>query len=342
MRQHPFICILPVLLLVLWLPACVMTSTPAPQAVAPARIWPAPPDEPRIAYVRSITGPADLGVVPSRWRWFFNLLTGLGGDKENLVKPFGLAVDETDNLCLTDTGAGMVSFFDQAAKRYTRWAKSSGVCFVQPVAVARANGRIYVADSGLKKILVCDGRGKLLFDIQAGFQRPSGLAIHGDRLYVADVVAHRIAIFNLAGQPLAQFGRRGASPGEFNCPTHITADRQGRLYVTDSMNGRIQVFDQDGRFQGVIGSSGDTPGHFGRPKGVAVDGFGHVYVADALFDNIQVFDSAGRLLLVWGEAGTEPGEFWLPEGVAISRHDEIYVADSYNQRVQVFKYIGVP
>ena len=322
--------------------SCVATKPTAQPAAQVKPVWPPPPDQPRIVYVRTLTGPADLGVEVTTWRKFVNFLTGLGGAKENLIKPFGLALDEKDDLCLTDTGAGVVSYFDHKVKSYTRWEQLNKIHFVLPVAIAKVHGLFYVADSGLKKILAFDERGKFRFDISNGLLRPAGLAASEKNLFVADAAAHRIVIFDLEGKFIAQFGQRGEKPGEFNCPTHVALDRLGQVYVTDSMNGRVQVFNSEGRLRSVIGSSGDTPGHFGRPKGVAVDGFGHVYVADALFDNIQVFDLAGNLLMMWGEAGAGAGEFWLPEGLAINHSNELYVADSYNQRVQVFKYIGTP
>ena len=333
---------LPALLMLLCMSACE-TPRPAPTSVSlPQKVWPPPPAEPRIAYARSFTGPTDMGIAPSRWRWLLNLVTGLGGKKENLVKPFGVAFDEAGNICLTDTGAGVVAFFDQEEKSYTRWERVGRIRFSLPVAVAKAQGVFYVADSGLKEILAFDRRGKLRFEIKQGLERPSGLAICNGKLYVADPVAHAVVVFDLDGKFSFRFGRRGADYGEFNCPTHITADAQKRILVTDSINGRVQVFDTQGHFQASIGSSGDALGQFGRPKGVAVDSAGHIYVADALFDNIQVFDLAGRLLMTWGEAGSAAGEFWLPEGLAINSANEILVADSYNQRIQVFKFLGAP
>lgn len=305
-------------------------------------VWPPPPAEPRIAYVRSIAAPADLGVTPSWLDRAANFLTGGNRGKEPFVKPFGIAFDEAGNLCVTDTGANVVYFFDLAAKSRQRFEGVGKRRFVAPVAVARKGGVFYVADAGLRSVLAFDGKGEPLFEIREGVERPAGLAIVGERLYVADAESHSVAVFDLRGKFLSRFGRRGLEPGEFNFPTHLAGDGDGRLYVTDSMNYRVQVFDAGGGFLNGIGSLGDGSGHFGRPKGVAVDGFGHVYVTDALYDNLQVFDESGRFLLDVGSAGSAEGEFWMPAGVAINRDNEIYVADSYNCRVQVFRYAGGP
>jgi DNA-binding beta-propeller fold protein YncE len=310
-------------------------------ATEPApRVWPPPPAEPRIAFERSIAAASDLGLRESWLGRAASAFTGGQRGREAFVKPFGIALDEAGNLCLTDTGANAVCFFDLERRRCWRWDQAGKVRFVSPVAVAKQDGVIYLADSGAQRVLAFGEDGKLRFQIAAPLQRPAGVVIAGERLYVADSEAHCIAVFDRRGRFQFTFGTRGVGPGEFNFPTHLAADAQGRLYVTDSMNSRVEIFDSSGRFLSEIGSLGDGSGHFSRPKGVAVDDFGRVYVADALFDNFQVFDAAGQFLLDVGAAGSGPGEFWMPAGIAVGRDGRVYVADSYNCRLQVFRYVG--
>ena len=313
-----------------------------PVAVTPHPAWPLPPDEPRVIFVKTIGGPADIGQSPAFWHRLANWITGDTGASENLQKPFGLALDDAGNLCLTDTGAALVCYVDFAHKKWRRYNTAGNIAFRLPVAIAHKNGIFYVADSELGEVLAFHDNGQLAFALAAPLTRPVGLALAGDELFVADAAAHAIFVFDLAGKLRFQFGQRGARAGEFNFPTHISADGRGHLFVTDSMNSRVQVFDTAGKYLSEIGSGGDTSGHFGRPKGVAVDSFGHVYVADAVFDNLQIFNMAGRLLLSFGEGGTGSGQFGLPNGIAIGPTNQIYVADCYNRRVQVFQYVGQP
>jgi DNA-binding beta-propeller fold protein YncE len=326
--------------LALFFGGCSHLEKPSPASDTPALVWPAPPDPPRIGYVKSISRPADLGIKASAFTRFGRWLTGSQKGNELLIKPFGLALDENDNLCLTDTGDNSVCFYEQSKKKWRRWDRVERLRFISPVAVAKRQGIFYVADSGLRSIVAFDEAGKLRLHITSHLERPSGLVISGDRLFVADSQRHRIVIFDLAGNYKSEFGKRGIALGEFNFPTHLAADTQGNLFVTDSMNSRVQVFDTTGNSKRQLGKIGDSPGHFSRPKGVGVDALGSVYVIDGLFDNVQIFDQTGRLLLNFGEPGSGPGEFWLPNGIAITRDNHIFVADSYNRRVQVFKYIG--
>lgn len=320
--------------------SCVSTEQPASQPAAPARVWPPPPDEPRVVFVRNIYGPADVGQSPSVWRRIANWVTGERGQSLLLQKPLGVCLDETGNLCITDTGANAVIYCDFIHKQWRRWNAAGKITFQSPVSVARRNGIFYVADSQLGKILAFRDNGKLIFQISAPLKRPVGLAINGNELAVADSQAHCVFVFDLQGNFQFQIGKRGIGPGEFNFPTHVAFDSQNHLLVTDSLNSRVQVLTSDGKFLSQIGAGGNTSGYFGRPKGVAADTYDHIYVADAVFNNVQVFDLSGRLLLSLGESGTGPGEFGLPTGIAIGMDNLIYIADGYNHRVQVLKYIG--
>lgn len=308
----------------------------------PHLVWPAPPDEPRIAYLKSISGPSDIGSFPSRWQKVAGFFTGQTVPRDGLIKPLGIATDDVGNLYISDTANKAVYFCDVAHKKWNRWDRIGKAQFASPVAVVRGDKFFYAADSELGKVIVFNEKGREQFVIGPPLQRPVGLAINGDTLFVVDSQQHEVYAFDLRGRSQFEFGKRGTCAGEFNFPTHISADKHGHLLVTDSLNSRVQVFDVQGKFISVIGSAGDAPGHFGRPKGVAADSFGHIYVVDAVFDNIQVFDLSGRLLMSWGESGVKPGQFGVPAGIAIGADNRIYVADSYNHRVQIFQYIGAP
>jgi len=302
--------------------------------------WPPPPAEPAVVFVRTISTAKDIGARPPALLRFANWITGVTNSQKKLDKPFGLSLDDSGNLLVTDTGANTVSYLDFAGKKWLQWSAAGSLHFASPVAAIHRGQKFYVADSALGKVIVFDEKGKLQLAITNELERPTGLALLNDRLVIADSQRHRIVICGIDGKFISSFGRRGAGPGEFNFPTHVNVDGAGHIYVTDSMNCRIQVFDADGKFLRQFGASGDGPGRFSRPKGVAADTDGHVYVVDALFNNVQVFDEGGRLLLDWGGEGADPGEFWLPNAIVISRRNEMFVADAYNHRIQEFRYTG--
>lgn len=318
--------------------ACAARAKKKPETFA--RVWPLPPDAPRVAYVKSITQPADAGVKISGWGKLGNLITG--GDKGNeaLVKPFGIALDEHDNVCVTDSGASAVCYWDRSSRKWKRWTEIGKVRFVLPVSMAKRADRFFVADSGLNAVIVFDAKPRLIAFITNNIGRPSGLAVSGDTLLVADSQLHCVSRFSLSGEHLSSFGRRGAGEGEFNFPTHISTTAAGEVLVTDAMNHRVQVFDAQGKFLHTLGQAGDGPGTFSRPKGVAMDPDRNLYVVDGLSDRVQIFNLKGQLLLNIGEPGSGAGQFWLPNGIAVDRKGAIFIADAYNRRLQVLQYLG--
>ena len=323
-----------------WLGLFFSLTVQAGQKPAPA--WPPPPAAPRVVYVREISEPPDIGVQPPALLRLANWITGVSNSRQKLDRPFGLSLDEAGNLLVADTGSATVNYLDLTRKKWQRWSTVGDTRLLSPVAAVRRGPTFFVADSGLGKVIAFDEKGKIQFAITNELERPSGLALLGDRLLIADSQRHQIVICGLHGEFIAKFGHRGRGPGEFNFPTHLSVDRQRRIYVTDSLNSRIQIFDADGHFLRAFGSAGDGPGCFSRPKGVAVDGDGHIYVVDGVFNNVQIFDAQGQLLLAWGGPGAAAGEFSLPNAIVINSNNEIFVADAFNHRLQMFRYLRQP
>ncbi len=303
--------------------------------------WPNPPDEPRIHYVGQIATTADLKAAKP----FGEALRELFAGKKpilGLVSPMAVEFDDQRRLYVADTAARVVHVFDLDKRKYEQWMPPAPDTFITPVGLARAgDGRLFVADSSTGVVWLFDSTGRSIGMWGLGHLiRPCGLSFdeQGQRLFVADAGAHRVAIFGPGGELLATLGSRGTAPGSFNFPTDVVIDHQGRLYVTDALNCRIQQFGPDLAPRLQIGSRGDLPGYFSRPKGIAVDSTDHLYVIDAQFEAVQVYSSAGQLLMAFGREGRGPGEFWLPAGICIDESDRLWIADTYNRRVQVFDY----
>ncbi len=308
------------------------------------KVWPTPPETPRIRYLRTLTGAGDFRDDSKQGR-LFRWVTGEKEQAVSLVSPYGVAADGEGRVWITDTGTGLVHFFDLNKGQVEYWGQAGKQALVSPVGIALDLGRdrLYVSDSVLNKVFVLslngESRGQL--ELPDGFGRPAGMAVgpQGD-LYVTDVLGGRVEVFSPSGEHRSSLGSGVARGGEFNRPANLWVDPAGRLFVVDSFNFRVEMFGADGASLGVLGAIGDVPGAFARPRGVALDSQGHVYVADAAFDNIQIFDQQGQLLLHFGRRGEAPGEFNLPAGLFFDAADRLYVVDAFNRRVQVFQYLG--
>ena len=306
------------------------------------RVWPEPPEAPRIRYLGAISTEADLKRQASWMEGLGDLLFGRK-DIGVLVAPYAVAVDQSGRLFVTDAAGAVVHVFDLNTRGYKQFADLAGQEKLRkPVGLTIVDNRIYVVDSALRKICVFDKNGRFVFSFGGErLTRPSGIAYRADdqTVCVADTGRHAIDVFTTGGKFIRQIGARGVAPGMFNFPTHVWFDARGNLYVSDTLNYRIQVFTREGNFLTTFGRQGDRPGNFAHPCGVATDTFGNIYVTDRQFENVQIFDPQGHILMAFGEEGTRPGQFWLPAGVFIDDRNRIYIADSFNKRIQIFELL---
>ncbi len=225
-------------------------------------------------------------------------------NKDPMLAPQCVAVDDKDNIYVTDSEAGKIFVFN-------------------------SDGKYQRALGSLK-----GGEGF--------FKRPTGIAVDSaeQHIYVTDTLRDKIYVLDMKGEVVQTIGKEGDEPGEFNYPTELRLDAKN-LLVVDAMNFRVQVVDRSGQFQYAVGRIGDAEGEMFRPKGVGIDSEGHLYVVEGSLGMVQVFDREGRLLYYFGQEGSGLGDFRLPTGLFVDREDRVIVVDSYNRRVQVFQYRGI-
>ena len=317
---------------------CATTPTDFSDQGSFEYVWPSPPEQPRIKWVRQWFHKYDFG-RPSK------VLNILVGEERGirLRRPNGVVADNAGNVYVADSEHGIIFVFDQEQGRL-RFLGEGVVSAPIGLAVNNKKGIIFVSDSRIDKVFGLDkNSGRVLIDIGSigMLKNPSGLAYDeiNNKLYISDTKNHVVRVFDDTGKSIATIGKKGNDNGEFSFPSYLAVDKKGNLYVVDSFNFRVQIFDSEGRFIRKFGRLGDTSGNFSRPAGIGVDSDGHIYVVDTAFNNFQIFNDTGKLLLWVGQGGTKPGEFSLPSGLFIDDKDRIYVSDTFNRRVQVFQYL---
>ncbi len=319
-------------------------------ATAPGRIfeppsvklvWPAPPEQSRIAYVGQLSSSEDLKPGRKLMQGVVEFMVGkeaslpLYGPRSVYVSPDGTKV------WVADPGGRCLHLFDMKSRGYKKIVQLNNTALLSPVGLAAGPGdTMYVCDSEaitIHQISTIDGKLIATVRLPEELRRPSALIYRAaaQELYVVDTVAHDVKVLDHAGRLKRILGERGAGPGQFNFPCAIADDGE-TLWIADAGNQRVQGMTGEGEPVVSFGQAGDAPGDLALPKAVAVDRDGLVYVVDARFENIQLFDRSGRLLLFLGAEGRDAGAFWLPSGIFIDRNDRMWVCDSYNQRIQVF------
>jgi len=305
--------------------------------------WPELPDQPRVRYLRSLSGPDDFK-EKSQASVALSWLLGESQEDLPLLSPFAVAVSRSNSVWVADNGARMLYRLDLNRRKVDYFREFSGLLLESPsgIAIDDERQRIFLADAGHKRIFVLDLDGKYLdsWGPEEGFVRPAGMAVDaGGRLLVADALGGVVYVFNVDGTEASQFKSKVNPDGRFSRPLNVAVGPNGEILILDALSFRIEVQNAQGDLLGTIGEIGDAPGHLARPKGLAVDPDGHVFVSDSAFDNIQAFDMAGNLLMFWGSAGEQAGRFSLPGGLFIDYEKRLFVADSYNHRVQVFQLL---
>ena len=162
------------------------------------------------------------------------------------------------------------------------------------------------------------------------------------RVYVADTGNKRIQVFEPNGEFAFQWGGDGAKEGRLDEPVGIAiapADAPASsagVYVADTWNRRVQVFDESGSFLRQWPIAGWDAGLSEEKPYLAVDARGYVYVTDPGHYRVLVFDYQGDYILSFGQYGSDASSFALPTGIAVGEDASVYVTDAHGNRVLAF------
>jgi DNA-binding beta-propeller fold protein YncE len=220
-------------------------------------------------------------------------IDGTKGDR--MSQPFGIAVDGNDNIYVTDLARGRIAVFkaDGKFKRYIGTFRDEGLFeFPRSIAIDRATGRIYLADSKRNFVLILDENGKIIAQVgkrgggsrNAEFMEPTEIALYRNEVFVLDKRNVRIQVLDLDGRFRRQFQLEGSGA---DSASGMAIDNEGRLLV--SILNWVEVFDRQGKRLFRFGESGDKPGEFQETKGVFTDRKDRAYVIDSGNNRIQVF-----------------------------------------------------
>jgi DNA-binding beta-propeller fold protein YncE len=307
-------------LILIFLSSCA----PAPKPVIEAPVfYPDPPEPPRIQFLKSLKGAADVERKKSAF-WAF--VTGTKGGATTLDKPYGIAGYQ-GKIYVCDTNATVMVFdFEKNTFGPIQGAQGMGK-LMQPFNISiDKDGNKFVSDPVRGQVVMFD---KNDFYVKAfgpleGW-KPVDAAPYGGLLYVADIKDGEIKVFDIqSGALQTSFGKKGDEASKLGLPTNLAFDSSGYLYASDAGRFQIVKLDRDGNSRGVLGSLGSRPGFFARPKGIAIDRQDRLYVVDAAFSTIQMFNKDSQLLLFFGKAGIKPGDLYLAAKVAIDYDDIKY------------------
>jgi tripartite motif-containing protein 71 len=218
-----------------------------------------------------------------------------------------------------------------------------------------AAGNLLVADPSNHRMNRYDASGKFLGDFgRHGFDPggtrvegvgrmnlPEGVAVKGNKVYVADNRNDRILVWTTTGKWVKRLARRGSLPGRTISPWGI-AIAGSTLFAADQGNFRILRFTTGGASRGAFGTFGQSAPGFVTPYAIAVDPKRAIYVTDETTDRILVYTLKGKYAGEFGGTGSGSGKFDRPTGVAVDKAGDVYVSDYCNQRIAHYGPGGKP
>jgi len=277
--------------------------------------YPPAPDQPKLQFLTSFSSPSDLTPPPSALQKFI----GVNENKPEpgIIKPYGMTV-EGSKLYVCDTIGGQVHILD-FEKRSWEYLREKKIGKPFNIAVDLSGSR-YIADPINKVVQIYSSSGVSLGPLDnENFTKPTGIAVSADRIYVGDIAAHQVYVFEKTSRRfLFSIPRQPDNDQEkLYAPANIALDQQGNIYVSDLGAFWIQKYDVNGNYLRTFGGHGKEPGTFARNKGIAVDHSGNLYAVDAAFQNTQIFNDEGELLLFFGEPGGSAVPMALPADVCI-------------------------
>jgi thiol-disulfide isomerase/thioredoxin len=244
-----------------------------------------------------------------------------------------------------------------------------------PGKVLATADRLFISDSNHHQIVIASHDGRVLDRIGSGhagrgdgdfriaeFSKPQGLALAGDRLWVADTGNHLLRAVDLTGRVVTTEAGTGeqcmwqedggrATLTALNSPWDLAAvgplvfvamAGPHQIWMLDHARGIVWPYagsGQEARIDGTIEEAA-----FAQPSGLTVSGE-VMYVADAESNIIRAIDLppanrvrtlAGGDLFEFGDVDGEGDAVRLQHPLGLAMHDgRVVIADTYNHKIKL-------
>jgi DNA-binding beta-propeller fold protein YncE len=302
-------------------------------------IYPSPPDTARIQFLTRISSSKDVtGNRKSFTKFIF------GEDTDILInKPYGITTSK-GKILVCDTYIHGIDIIDLENNKFEQFIPSGKGQLKVPInCFVDSKGRLFVADSERKQVVVFDEDGQYLNVIgEAENFKPVDVFVQDDKIWITNLAAHQIYIYSNDSkfEILKKFPENSdGGDASLYSPTNLFVTGN-KVYVTDFGDFKIKIFNHNGDFLESVGTYGQAIGQLARPKGLAVDRDSNLFVIDAGFENAQIFNKDGKLLMFFGGTYKGTGDMWLPARISLDysnlKYFQKYVDPDYQLKYLIY------
>ena len=251
-----------------------------------------------------------------------------------------------------------------------------------------ASDRLFVADSSHNRIVIADLTTHEILDIigtsargftdgdfdNATFDKPQGVALDGELLYIADVNNHAIRVADLAAGTLSTVAGNGVMGRQripfgvpvsdplsisLRSPWDLEFDDEGTLHIAMAGTHQLYIYEPDsGSLYPSVGNGSEANlndvslanSELAQPSGLYYAGDGKLYFADSESSTIRLADFENNLVTVvsgttdnhlfqFGDVDGDLGVNRLQHALDVQGvpDGDLYIADTYNSRIKVIR-----
>lgn len=201
-------------------------------------------------------------------------------------------------------------------------------------AVSDNRGKVYIADSGNHRVVVCDYSGKVLNLIGTASSvkplvYPYGIVVMSNRVIVADSGSGTVEEYNTDGEYIKTWDK----PAEKSQPGMLCLGMDGRILAGDLLEREVLIYNKQGQLQKQLKPQKVA---LGIPHGLADTGDGGLWVVDGENSNVKLLDAQGETVSVL-DGGAQ---LITPKGLARDSAGRLFISDVLSNTVRIFDQTG--
>ncbi|WP_289053995.1 6-bladed beta-propeller [Carboxylicivirga marina] len=209
-----------------------------------------------------------------------------------------------------------------------------------PYGIKSTKGKVYIADIGLKAIVMMDLRTGKFENFKSSGISALNLPVNCEvdehkNLFVVDGGRDEVLIFDQEKRHIGTIGDENLKPFDICCYDE-------KLFVTNLKGHTINVYENKPPYSFLYSFpevETEEVSYLRQPKSISIRN-NKVYIADWGNFDVKIFNVKGEFEKSIGRHGKGPGTFARPKGIGVDDEENIFAVDAAFENVQIFNNEG--